>query len=75
MSAGLSENDLSNSNGLSSNKEGEMNISQDKVDSIEDVKDDSSLCTALEMEPYLFKHVTAIKCLRRGPRRGEFKPA
>ena len=36
MSAGLSENELSDSYGLSSISEGEMNTSEEKGDSIED---------------------------------------
>ena len=59
MSAGLLENELSDSNGLSSNNEGGMNYSKEKGDSIEDEEDDSSLFAALEMKPYLFEHVAA----------------
>ena len=59
MSAGLQENELSNSNGLSSNNKGEMNTSEEKGDSIEDAGD-FSLFEALEMEPYLFEHIAAI---------------
>ena len=60
MSAGLSENELSDSYGLSSINEGEMNTFEEKGDSIEDEEDDSCLFTALEMEPYLFYHVAAF---------------
>ena len=60
MSAGLSENELSDSYGLSSISEGEMNTSEEKGDYIEDEEDDSRLFTTLEMEPYLFEHVVAI---------------
>ena len=60
MSASLSENDLSNSNGLTSDNECAMNTSEEKGDSIEDVENDSSLFTALELEPYLFEQVAAI---------------
>ena len=59
MSAGHLENELSNSNGLSSYNEGEMNNSEKKGDSIEDKEDDSSLFATLEMKPYLFKNVMA----------------
>ena len=57
MSAGLSENELSDSYGLSFNNEGKMNTSEKKGDSIED---DSSLFEALEMQTYLFDHVAAF---------------
>ena len=60
MSAGLLENELSDSNGLSSINEGEMNTSEEKGDSIEDVEGDSSLFAALEMQPYPFDHVAAF---------------
>ena len=60
MSAGLSENELSDSNGLSFINDGKMNTSEEKGDSIEDEEDDSRLFTALEMEPYLFDLVAAI---------------
>ena len=60
MSAGLQENKLSDSNGLSSNNEGEMNTSEEKYDPIEDEEDDASLFAALEMEPYLLEHVAVI---------------
>ena len=59
MSAGLSGNKLSNSNGLSSNNKGKMNTSEEIGDSIEDEEDDSSLFAALEMKPYLFEHLAA----------------
>ena len=55
MSSGLSENELNDSYGLSSNNEGEMNTSEEKRDSIEDEEDDSSLFAALKMEPYQFE--------------------
>ena len=54
------ENELSDSNGLYSNNEGEMNNSEEKDNPYEDEEDDSSLFAALEMEPYLFEHVAAI---------------
>ena len=60
MSAGLSENELSDSYGLSSINDSKTNTSEEKGDSIEDEEDDSRLFTALEMEPYLFDHVAAI---------------
>ena len=60
MSAGLSENELSDCNGLSFNNEGEMNTSEEKGDSIEGIEDDSSLFAALEMQPYPFDHVVAF---------------
>ena len=56
MSVGFSESELSDSNGFSSNNEGERNSSEE----IKDEEDNSSLFAALEMEPYLFKHVAAI---------------
>ena len=54
------ENELSDSNGLSSNNEGEMNNSEEKDNPFEDEEDDSSLFAALEMESYLLEHVAAI---------------
>ena len=60
MSTGLAKNELSYSNGLSSNNEGEMDTSEEKGDFIEDEEDNSRLFTALEMEPYLCNHVAAI---------------
>ena len=60
MPAGLSENELRDSNGLSPNNEGKMNTSEEKGDFIEDVEDKSSLFAALEMDPYLFDYVAAI---------------
>ena len=53
------ENELSDSDGLYSNNEGEMNNSEEKENHYED-EDDFSLFAALEMEPYLFEHVAAI---------------
>ena len=60
MSAVLSENEFSDSNGLSYNNEGEMNTPDEKGDSIEDEENDFSLLAALEMESYLFENVAAI---------------
>ena len=54
------ENELGDSNGLYSNNEDEMNSSEEKDNPYEDEEDDSSLFAALEMEPYLFEHITAI---------------
>ena len=59
MSSGLSENELSNSNGIYSNNKGDMYTFEKKGESTED-KDDFSLFAALEMESYPFEHVTAM---------------
>ena len=59
MSADLSENALSDSNGLFSNNEGEMYTSEEQGDSTEDKEYDFSLFVALEMGPYPFEHITA----------------
>ena len=49
MSAGLSENELSDSNGLFSNNEVEIYTSEEQGDSNEDEEYDFSLLAALEM--------------------------
>ena len=54
----LSENELSDSNGLFCHNEGEMYTSEEQGDSTEDEEYDSSLLAALEMGPYLFEHNT-----------------
>ena len=59
MSAGLSENELSDSNGLSSNNEDEMYTFEEQGDSTEDEEYDFSLFVALEMKPYRFEDVAA----------------
>ena len=59
MSAGLSENELSDSNGLFSNNEDEIYTFEEQGDSTEDEEYDFSLLAALEMGPYPFEHVAA----------------
>ena len=49
MSASLSENELSDSNGLFSNNKGKMYTSDKQGGSTEDEEDDFSLFAALEM--------------------------
>ena len=60
MSEGFSENEITNSTGLSSNDEGKMNTSEEERNVSEEEEDDFSVSATLGMEPYLFEPVAAI---------------